>query len=350
EGEINFFAPKKFTDISFVFENLEMTSLAPYSAKFAGRRIDSGRLSLDLQYLIEDSRLQSHNAFVIDTLVLGDKVESPDAVDLPLDLAIALLKDSRGIIDISLPITGSLDDPEFSYSKVMWQAVTNLLGKIVTSPFRALASLFGAEEETLNEVLFEPGSGVIPPAEEEKLDTLRTALQQRPLLKLLITGRFDADADRQALKKQKFRRSFAVASGIALEPGEDPGPMDFGNPDTRAKLTDIFVEQYGRDAYERIRAAMVPSKENQEIENKEEKTVDARKLAQKLFTVLVERVTLDPGVLESLADKRAAAVVTYMTADGKLDIERITIQPSQRIGEDDNLSVLFELDSMEDSS
>jgi hypothetical protein len=350
EGEINFFAPKKFTDISFVFENLEMTNLAPYSAKFAGRKIDSGRLSLDLEYFIEDSRLQSQNAFVIDTLVLGDKVESPDAVNLPLDLAIALLKDDRGIIDISLPITGSLDDPEFSYSKVVWQAVTNMLGKIVTAPFRALASLFGAEEETLNEVLFTPGSDVIPPAEEEKLDTLLTALQQRPQLKLIITGRYDADADREALKKQKFRRKFAAASGIELEPGEDPGSMDFRNADTQAKLTEIFVEQYGREAYEQILAAMVPSNGNQEIGNKEEKTVDARELAQKLFAVLVDRVTLDPGILGSLADKRAASIVTYMTGAGKLDIKRITTQPSQRIEEDDNLSVLFELDSMEDTS
>ncbi len=350
EGEINFFAPKKFTDISFIFENLEMTNLAPYSAKFAGRKIDSGKLSLDLEYFIEDSRLQSHNAFVIEALVLGDKVESPDAVSLPLDLAIALLKDSRGIIDISLPITGSLEDPEFSYSQVLWQAVTNLLGKIITSPFRALASLFGAEEEMLNEILFEPGSGVIPPAEEEKLDTLLKALQQRPLLKLIITGRYDADADGQALKKRKFRRNFAQASGIELEPGEDPGSMDFRNTDTQAKLTEIFVARYGREAYEQIHAAMVPSNGNQEIEDKEEKTVDARELAQKLFALLVDRVTLDPGTLGSLADKRAAAIVTYMTQAGKLDIERITIQPSQSIGEDDNLSVLFELDSMEDTS
>jgi uncharacterized protein involved in outer membrane biogenesis len=348
EGEINFFAPKKFTDISFIFENLEMTNLAPYSAKFAGRKIDSGRLSLDLEYLIEDSRLHSHNAFVIEALVLGERVESPDAVDLPLDLAIALLKDSRGIIDIRLPITGSLEDPEFSYSQVLWQAATNLLGKIITSPFRALAALFGAEEETLNEVLFEPGSDVIPPAEEEKLDTLLKALQQRPLLKLIITGRYDADADRQELKKRKFRRNFAQASGIELEPGEDLRSINLRNADTQAKLTKIFVDLYGRDAYEQIHAAMVPPNGNQEIEDKDEKTVDARELAQRLFVVLVERVTLDPGVLGSLADKRAAAIVTYMTGAGQLDIERIVTQPSQSIGEDDNLSVLFEIGSMEE--
>ncbi len=346
EGEINFFAPKKFTDISFIFENLEMTNLAPYSAKFAGRKIDSGRLSLDLEYSIEDSRLQSHNAFVIEALVLGEKVESPDAVDLPLDLAIALLKDSRGIIDIRLPITGSLEDPEFSYSQLLWQAATNLLGKIITSPFRALASLFGAEEETLNEILFEPGSGVIPPAEEEKLDTLLKALQQRPLLKLIITGRYDADADRQALKKRKFRRNFAQASGIELEPNEDLRSMDFSNADTQAKLTEIFLDRYGREAYDQIHAAMAPSNGNKEIEDREEKTVDARELARKLFAVLVERVSLDPGILGSLADKRAAAIVTYMTQAGKLDIERIVTKPSQSIGEDDNLSVLFELGNM----
>jgi hypothetical protein len=347
EGEINFFAPKEFTDISVIFENLEMTHLTPYSAKFAGRKIKSGRLSLDLEYLIQDRHLQSHNEFVIATLVLGDKVESPDAVNLPLDLAIALLKDSRDIINVRLPITGSLDDPEFSYVHVVWQAVTNLLGRIVTSPFRALASLFGSGEETLNEVLFEPGSAVIPPAEEEKLDTLLKALRERPLLKLIITGRYDADADGQALKKRKFRRDFAEASGIDLEPDEEPVSVDFSNPDTQAKLTEIFVERYGRDEYEQIRAAMAPSNRNQEDQDKEEGTVDARELAQKLFVVLAEQVTLDPGALESQADQRAAAIVTYMTEAEKLDSERITTQPSQSIGEDEDISVLFELESIE---
>ncbi|MFN2343321.1 MAG: DUF748 domain-containing protein, partial [Desulfonatronovibrio sp.] len=350
EGEINFFAPKKFTDISVIFENLEMTSLTPYSAKFAGRKIKSGRLYLDLKYFIQDSRLESHNEFVIETLMLGDKVESPDAVNLPLDLAVALLKDSRDIINISLPVTGSLDDPEFSYSQVVWQAVRNLLGKIVTSPFRALASLFGSGEETLNEVLFEPGSAVIPPAEEEKLDTLLTALKERPLLKLIITGRYDPDADEQALKKQKFRRDFARASGIELEPGKDPMSMDFSNADMQEKLTEIFVELYGTDEYDQIRAAMAPSNDSEEAQDKEEEIVDARELAQRIFAVLVERVTLDSGALESLGDQRAAAIVTYMTESEKLDKERITTQPPQSIGEDEDISVLFELETTEDEA
>lgn len=347
EGEINFFAPKEFTDISVIFENLEMTNLTPYSAKFAGRKIKRGRLSLDLEYLIQDSRLQSHNEFVITTLALGDKVESPDAVNLPLDLAIALLKDSRDIINVRVPVTGSLDDPEFSYSHVVWQAVRNLLVSIVTSPFRALASLFGSGEETLNEVLFEPGSSTIPPAEEEKLDILLKALEQRPLLKLIITGRYDADADGQALKKRKFRRHFAEASGVELEPGEDPRSLDFSNPDTQAKLTEMFVGQYGKDEFEQIRAAMAPSNGSQEIQDKEEETVDTRELAQKLFALLVEQVNLDPGALESLADQRATAIVTYMTGPEKVDGQRITTKPPQSIGQDEDISVLFELDSIE---
>ncbi|MFP4084979.1 MAG: DUF748 domain-containing protein [Desulfonatronovibrio sp.] len=350
EGEINFFDPKEFTDISVIFENLEMTNLTPYSVKFAGRRIDRGRLSLDLEYLIQDSSLESHNKFVIETLLLGEKVESPDAVNLPLDLAIALLKDSRGIINVSLPVTGSLDDPDFSYSHVVWQAVRNLLGSIVTSPFRALGSLFGSEEEDLNEVLFKPGSAAVPPAEEEKLDTLLKALEERPLLKLVITGRYDPDADEQALKTRKFRRNFARATGIELEPDEEPMSIDFSNADTQEKLTEIFIEEYGRDHYEQVRAATEPSNGNQEDQDKEKETVDARELAQKLFAVLVERVALDSGALESLADQRAAAIVTYMTEAEKLDKERITTKPPQRIGEEEDISVTFKLESMEEDA
>jgi hypothetical protein len=139
-GQVDPFDPTGFTEIKLVFRNLEMTRLTPYSATFAGRRIDSGKLSLDLDYNIRKRQLQSHNQVVIDKLVLGERVQSPSAKDLPLDLAIALLEDSDGRIDLGLPITGSLDDPQFSYGAIVWKVITNVLGKIVTAPFRALGA------------------------------------------------------------------------------------------------------------------------------------------------------------------------------------------------------------------
>ena len=138
DGELNTSDPKAFTNISVVFRNVEMSRLTPYSGKFAGRKIDSGKLSVDLKYKIDKSQLAGDNKLVVERLTLGEKVQSPEAVDLPLDLAIALLEDSSGVIDLGLPVSGNLDSPEFSYGALIWKALTNLLTKIVTSPFRAL--------------------------------------------------------------------------------------------------------------------------------------------------------------------------------------------------------------------
>ncbi len=349
-GEINFFDPKEFTDISMVFNNLEMTNLTPYSGKFAGHKIEGGRLSLDLQYKIEDSSLLSQNKVVIDNLVLGDRVESPDAVKLPLRLAIALLRDANGIINIGLPITGSLDDPEFSYGQLVLQTVFNLLSRIATSPFRALGSLLGADDETLNEVLFEAGSASIHPSEQEKLDILLKALLQRPQLKLIVTGRYDADADGKVLKDQQLRRAFAEASGIELEPGQDPGPADFSGNEAQRILAELFVERHGPEEYERILADIIPPGENDESSDDQEESITPEDVARMLFAALLERETLDSGVLEQLADERARAIATHMTGPEGLAPERISIRPSESTGQGEPLSSLLDLDTVEGGS
>ncbi|MDO8943662.1 MAG: DUF748 domain-containing protein, partial [Desulfobacterales bacterium] len=141
KGELNTADPKAFTDIGVIFRNVEMSSFTPYSGKFAGRKIDSGKLSVDLKYKVAQGQLSGDNQIVVERLVLGEKVESPEAMDLPLDLAIALLEDSNGVIDLGLPVKGDLDSPEFSFGAVVWKAFVNLLTKIVTSPFRALGAI-----------------------------------------------------------------------------------------------------------------------------------------------------------------------------------------------------------------
>jgi uncharacterized protein involved in outer membrane biogenesis len=122
-GETNLSDPKRFTDIAMVFRNLEMTSMTPYSGTFAGRRITSGKLSLDLEYKIENSRLLGNNKIIVDQLTLGESVDSPKAISLPLDLAIAILKDADGVIDIGLPVKGDLEDPEFGFGQIIWKAL-----------------------------------------------------------------------------------------------------------------------------------------------------------------------------------------------------------------------------------
>jgi hypothetical protein len=175
EGTIQPFAPKKFTDIAVAFRNVELIPMSAYTATFAGRKIASGKVSLDLQYKIENSKLLGDNKMVLDKFTLGERVESPTAVNLPLDLAIALLTDSSGKIDLTLPVAGDIDNPEFSYGHVVWQAIRTVLTRIVTAPFRALGSLFGSGAETLGDIVFDPGSArLLPRARSASLRSSRS--------------------------------------------------------------------------------------------------------------------------------------------------------------------------------
>ncbi len=337
KGEINSFDPKQFTDISVVFRNVDMTDLTPYSGKFAGYKIDSGRLSMDLQYKIEDSRLLGKNKIVIDTLVLGEKVNSPDAVKLPLKLAVALLRDSNGVIDIDLPVSGNLDDPEFRYGPLIWKALVNLLSKIVTSPFRLLGSLFGGgEEEILDKVSFDPGEDDVPPPEQEKLAKLLEAFRQRPQLKIVVTGRYSSDSDGEVIRELQIRRALAEASGTVLEPGENPGPVDFSNPKTQHGLAALFVGRYGQEEYDKLTAEK-PADTKQTIE-------DPGALGKLIYSGLVKREQVDQSSLVKLADKRAQSIAGYLTVPEGILPERIIIKPSESAGSGDQISSKLDLD------
>ncbi|ODU40559.1 MAG: hypothetical protein ABS92_12260 [Thiobacillus sp. SCN 63-374] len=254
-GSIQPFRATDFTDLTLAFRNLEMTRLTPYSGKFAGRRIDSGRLSVDLEYKIKDRQLAGENKFVVNKLKLGERVDSPDALHLPLDLAIALLEDSNGIIDLDLPVSGSLDDPQFSYGKIVWKAIVNVLTKLVTAPFRALGKLMGISAEKMEAVNFDPGSSVLLPPEQEKLKAVAEALAKRPALTLSLAPGYDPEADRRALQEQAMRMEAVAVAGIKLAPGEAPGPVDVNNYKIQTWLEDRYAASAGKEDYQKLRAS-----------------------------------------------------------------------------------------------
>jgi hypothetical protein len=241
-GQVELFNPGNFTDLKVAFRNVEMTRLTPYSATFAGRKIDSGKLSLDLEYKIAKRQLSGDNRMVVDNLVLGEHVDSPDAMSLPLDLAIALLRDSDGRIDLGLPVSGSLDDPQFSYGQLIWKVIGNVIKKIALAPFRALASLFGGDEK-LDAIAFDAGQAALTPPTREKLAKLADALNKRPSLSLALSGTW-AEADRAALQDISLRLALAVKLGLAAD--GDPGPMSTAQPEVRQALETLFTERFGR--------------------------------------------------------------------------------------------------------
>ncbi|MDB6102842.1 MAG: hypothetical protein JWO52_2841, partial [Gammaproteobacteria bacterium] len=197
-GETNPLAATTYSDIKMNFKSVDLTSATPYSGHFAGYKIEKGKLSVDIEYKIENRQLTAAHKFVIDQLELGERVESPDAIKLPLKIAVALLKDRNGVIDLDLPVTGSLDDPKFSLGPLIWKAVVGLLVKAATAPFAMLGRLFGGGEQ-MNYIDFHPGSAVLEPSEHDKLSALVKALKEKEKLELDVPLTFSPDLDRPGL-------------------------------------------------------------------------------------------------------------------------------------------------------
>lgn len=194
---------KLLTNTNIIFKNIAIKNFTPYSGKFVGREIDAGKLNLDLKYNIKKSNLDAKNSVIISDIKLGKNVKSPEAVNLPLEFAIALLEDSNGVIDIDLPIKGNVDDPQFSVAPIVWKAFTNLIVKAVTAPFSLLASLFGFDEEKLKGIDFEYGSSSIIASEKESLDAIATILEKKPKLAVNIEPLYNSINDTKALQDKQ---------------------------------------------------------------------------------------------------------------------------------------------------
>jgi len=254
DGALSSFQPKVFTDIAVVFRNVPMSTLTPYSATFAGRRIQAGTMNIDLEYKIDRGALVGENKVVLQQLQLGERVESAGAMRLPLDLAIAILSDSEGRIDLALPVRGNVDHPEFSYGHLIWQALVTVITRVATAPFRALAGLFGGEAESLQSIAFEAGSDVVPPPERQKLERVVEVLAKRPRLKLTVHGGYEAKVDGEALRSLRVRQDLARRLEVKLKPGEDPGPVALDHAKTQRALEALLTERGGDKAIDEFQA------------------------------------------------------------------------------------------------
>ena len=231
-------------DISLMFRNIPLTSLNTYSENIAGWEIDDGRLSVDLHYQLDRRKLNGDNRIVVDSIRLGKKVERPGVSSLPLSLAVAVLEDSKGRIDLRLPVTGDLDDPKFSYSGLVWQAFVNVIQKVVTAPFRALGAMLGFEG--FDDVRFVAGEAAVTPTERQKLGQLAQALAQRPQLQLRITGTYDPNADRIQLARARIDRAILAAAGLTLAPDEPLPAIDPQDVEIQAAIKSVYASHVGR--------------------------------------------------------------------------------------------------------
>lgn len=351
-GQMDFLAPTAYTDVKVIFRNVEMTRLTPYSATFAGRKIKSGKLSLDLEYKIKDRQLEGDNQIVMNRLTLGERVESPTAKNLPLDLAIAILQDSNGVIELGLPVSGSLDDPEFSYGRIVWKAITNVIGKIVTAPFRMLGKLFGGSGEKLEAVIFDAGEPGLLPPEKEKLKQVAQILVKRPKLALTVQGGWSPEVDGLAIRERQVRRALAELMGRKLAPGEDPGPLSLAQPATREAVEKLYATRFGRDAlstfkakYEQANPAPPPTsaagrllsrfsgllKGKQEPLSAEEAAkLKGADLHELLYQQLLAKEPVTDAQLTALGKARGDAMLAALAADGA-PADRVLSQPAAAV-------------------
>jgi len=196
-------------------KDIELPPASPYTGKYAGYAIDKGKLDLALAYKIANRKLDAQNKLLLDQFTFGDKVDSPDAVKLPVRLAVALLKDRRGVIDVDLPIAGSLDDPEFKVWGAILKVLGNLVVKAVTAPFSLIAAAFGGGDE-LSRIDFAAGTSALDGTAQKRLATLGRALRERPGISFEIEGGADPKLDREGLRRLVYERKLKARKMAAL--------------------------------------------------------------------------------------------------------------------------------------
>lgn len=329
-GSLNPFAPRDNTDLNLVFKNVDMVSASPYTMKFAGYKVAEGKISLDLRYKVRDSQLEGSNQIILDQLTLGERIDSPDALHLPLTLAIAILKDSDGRIDLGLPVSGNMNDPQFSYGGVIWKALGNVLTKIVSAPFRALGSLFGGGGDKLEAIDFDAGSERLLPPEREKLKQVAQILAKRAQLKLSVPGQY-SEADGAVLRARAVRGELARRAGIALEAGERVGPIDLGERAVRSALRGLYAERFGAAALEQQKKAaeqVVPTgaaaaqptlpiwQRAAKLIQGEPQVADAGAFYRQLQARLIQNQPLAADSLTRLGAQRASAILTALGEAG----------------------------------
>ena len=320
-GQINPLTEEKYADLAISFKNFDLTTTSPYSGKFAGYKIDKGKLFLSLKYSVSGNEFSGENGILVEQLTLGERVESPDATKLPVSLGVALLKDSDGNIELDVPVEGDLDDPRFDLDKVIADAMGDIIANVLKSPFAALGNLAGGGGEELSYIEFEFGSAKLNPIETEKLDKLSKALSQRPALQLKVEGTADENQDGKALAEAELMRELKLAKRQELRDKRKPVPADadkieLSAYDYRRYMKKIYVKRFGEQPEKLLSAESESSSEKSQPPDPDAVAAAAKQR-------LVASMAADITGLQILAQKRATQIKDYLVQQGNISEERV---------------------------
>ncbi|SDU63560.1 DUF748 domain-containing protein [Desulfobacula phenolica] len=306
-GTINPLAAKKIADINISFKDIELVNFTPYSSRYLGYKIEKGKLILDLEYTIDGSTLKSENRVQFDNFFLGERVESKDATSLPVGLAISLLKNRDGRINLDLPVSGQLDDPEFKIGSIVLKMISNLILKVVTSPFSIIGAMFGGGED-LGFVEFEYGDSAINPSDYEKLDKLAQILQEKTSINLEIQGIYDNIRDAEVLRKKGFED---------LIKAEQIKELSASGSDT-GTLKDVVILKEDLQYYIDMAYAVAKfPKPRDEAGNEKEIGMEEK------TKLLMTNINVGKDDLRLLSMKRSENIKAYLLSTGKVEKERI---------------------------
>ncbi|BFM11909.1 DUF748 domain-containing protein [Simiduia litorea] len=281
-------------NLALNFTAIDLGLFNPYSTTFTGWKIEKGLLNVGLDYQLEDKRIVGNNRVTLDQLTLGERIDSRRLVDIPLRLALALLTDEHGVVDLQVPVTGTTDDPSFDIGAILWSAVRNSIMKVVTAPFNLLASLVDSEED-LGEIRFEPLQVLLTDTAKTRLADLKLALEQRPQLRLGITGEVNLAVESVPFKQQALNIKYR-------EQGLSPADIDEQNTDWSRIAITLLAQQ---------------------------NTADLNKLSNELLQARLLTQQAQPiAELEQLANARSVAVKQYLLTQLNLDAQRVFIQSS----------------------
>ncbi|MGH8013577.1 MAG: DUF748 domain-containing protein [Candidatus Binataceae bacterium] len=308
-GTVDPLAPMAYVNLAAKADGVELTRLSTYSAKYTGYPIIKGTLTVNVHYLLDQKHLSAQNHIFINQLTFGPKVESPNAINLPIRLAVALLKNSQGQINLEVPVSGSLSDPDFSLGGVILTALKNIIVKAAAAPFKLLASAFGNKQKQLNHIDFTAGYATLTADARGKLDTLAKALSARHGLSLTIIGQVDPVADTDGLRHGKLEREVKAQKIKALETnGEHVNPNE----------VHVSKEEYKKYLTRAYKAAKF-SKPRNFIGLEKSLPVD------QMSMLMLAHITVDEQDLHRLAEKRADAVRAYLAAQ-QIDPARLFVQ------------------------
>jgi uncharacterized protein involved in outer membrane biogenesis len=321
QGKINPLSKDLYLDIAANAREIELNPMSPYSIKYVGYGIERGELSFKVKYKVENRKLDAQNQIILDQLTFGEKVESPTATKLPVLLAVALLKDRNGVIDVNLPISGSLDNPEFSIGGIILRIIINIITRAVTSPFALLGAAFGGGSGgELSYIEFDYGRSNLTQTAETKIKSLATAMNNRPAVKLDISGRVDPVNDLEGLKQVSIERKVKAQKMKELvRQGSAPKSVDDVQVD-KAEYERYLKAAYGDESFPKPRNVIGLAKDLPVSE---------------MESLMLKNSQPSDDDLHELANRRARAVQDRLLATGQVSADRLSITGAKLVSSEE---------------